>query len=35
MPDMKQYFDEAERIPVYINMMEMVPKKAARAKLPI
>ena len=35
MSDMKQYFDEAESIPVYINMMDKAPQKAAHAKLPI
>ena len=35
MADMKQYFDESESIPVYINMIEAAQKKAARAKLPI
>ena len=35
MSDMKHYFDEAASIPVYINMMETAPKKAACAKLPI
>ena len=33
--DMQQYFDKAEIIPVYINMMETAQKKAASAKLPI
>ena len=32
---MKQYFDEAESIPVYTNMMEKTQKKTAQAKLPI
>ena len=27
MSDMKQYFDEAVTIPVYINMMETAPKR--------
>ena len=35
MSDMKQYFDEASIIPVYINMMETAPKEAACANLPI
>ena len=35
MLDMHQYFYKAARIPVYVNMMETAPKKAARAKLPI
>ena len=35
MSNMQQYFEEAVRIPVYINIMETAQKKAARAKLPI
>ena len=35
MSDLKQYFYEAASIPVYINMMETVQKKAVHTKLPI
>ena len=35
MPDMKQYFDEATSIPVYIKMTKTAQKKAAGAKLSI
>ena len=35
MTDMQQYFKEVASIPVYINMMETVPKNAVQAKLPI
>ena len=35
MSDMKQYFEEAAIIPVYINMMDAAPQKADRFKLPI